>query len=283
MQKRLYNNEPLNKLIVVNKPIFRSSNSYLNEIKRKYKNKKAGFSGTLDPFACGCLIVAFGQYSKLFKYMQKTPKRYRAVVWLGATSTSLDTENIISIEESKRLNEEVIKKEVENLVKTHEYTPPKFSAKKIDGKRAYDLARSGEEFEMKKSKMTIYDTKFISYRHPFITFEASVSEGSYIKSLAQILLNKLEAYGTLSYLNRLNEGKFYFENEKDLNPLDYIDLEVNQYFGDKAYFENGKTISTKFLGKRNNGEYIIKFDDFFSIIQIENDEVKYLLNKVKTK
>lgn len=280
MQKKLYNNEPLNKLIVVNKPMFRSSNSYLNQIKRKYKNKKAGFSGTLDPFACGCLIVAFGQYSKLFNYISKTPKTYRTVVWLGATSDSLDTENIISIEEHKRLDEELLKKEIKALVKTHEYIPPKFSAKKIDGKRAYEKARSGEEFEMKKSEMTIYDTKFISYRHPFITFEASVSEGSYIRSLAQILLSKFEAKGTLSYLNRLNEGKFYFNNEKDLNPLDYIDLKHNIYTGDKSYFQNGKTISTDFLSIKEDGEYIVKFDDFFSIIQIQDNEVKYLLNKI---
>ena len=281
MQKKLYNNEPLNKLIVVNKPMFRSSNSYLNEIKRKYKNKKAGFSGTLDPFACGCLIVAFGQYSKLFNYISKTPKTYRTVIWLGVKSQSLDTENIISIENSKKLDEELLKKEIKALVKTHEYTPPKFSAKKIDGKRAYDLARSGEEFEMKKSLMEVYDTKFISYRHPFITFEATVSEGSYIRSLAQILLEKFEAFGTLSYLNRLNEGKFYFDNEKDLNPLDFIDLEENKYFGDKSYFENGKTIGIDFLSIKEEGRYLIKFDDFFSIIQIQNNEVKYLLNKVK--
>ena len=281
MQKKLYNKEALNKLIVVNKPMFRSSNSYLNEIKRKYKNKKAGFSGTLDPFACGCLIVAFGQYSKLFNYIEKTPKKYRAVVWLGASSKSLDTENIVSIEEEKRLDENHLFREIKNLIKTHEYTPPKFSAKKIDGKRAYDLARNGEEFEMKKSSMKVYDTKFISYRHPFITFEATVSEGSYIRSLAQILLEKFEVKGTLSYLNRLNEGKFYFENEKDLNPLDYIDLEQNEYFGDKSYFEDGKTISLDFLKKKEEGEYIIKFDDFFSIIEVKENEVKYLLNKVK--
>lgn len=281
MQKKLYDNKPLNKLLVVNKPMFRSSNSYLNEIKRKYKNKKAGFSGTLDPFACGCLIVAFGQYSKLFNYMDKTPKRYRAVVWLGATSESLDTENIIAIEDEKRVDEDILKKQIKNLVKTHEYYPPKFSAKKIDGKRAYEKVRNGEEFEMKKSSMTIYDTKFISYRHPFITFEATVSEGSYIRSLAQILLEKFNLKGTLSYLNRLNEGKFHFENHKDLNPLDYIDLEENIYTGDKSYFQDGKIISINFLDKKEDGEYIIKFDDFFSIIQIKEQEVKYLLNKVK--
>ncbi|XOB62636.1 tRNA pseudouridine(55) synthase TruB [Campylobacterota bacterium DY0563] len=280
MQKKLYDNKQLNKLIVVKKPIFRSSNSYLNQIKRKYRNKKAGFSGTLDPFACGCLIVAFGQYSKLFQFLKKTPKTYRTVVWLGASSESLDIENIIDIKDEKKLNEKLIKNEIEKLVGTHEYYPPKFSAKKIDGKRAYDLAREGKEVEMKKSTMNIYDTKFISYRHPFITFEASVSEGSYIRSLAQILLQRLNRVGTLSFLDRLNEGEFKFENEKDLNPIDYLDLEENIYFGDKSYFENGKKIQKKYFKYQEDGKYLIRFDTFFSIIQIENDEIKYLLNKV---
>jgi len=280
MQKKLYDNKQLNKLIVVNKPIFRSSNSYLNEIKRKYRNKKAGFSGTLDPFACGCLIVAFGQYSKLFNYLKKTPKTYRAVIWLGASSDSLDIENIIDIKDEQKVEKSFLEEEVKNLVGTHEYFPPKFSAKKINGKRAYDLAREGVDVQMKKSSMKIFDTKFISYKHPFICFEASVSEGSYIRSLAQILLEKLEKKGTLSYLNRLNEGEFFYENEKDLNPLDFLDLKENKYFGDKSYFDNGKKILVEYFQYKEDGKYLIKFDDFFSIIQIENKEVKYLLNKV---
>lgn len=280
MQKRLYDKTPLNKLLVVKKPMFMSSNSYLNKIKRKYKNKKAGFSGTLDPFACGCLIVAFGQYSKLFKYLKKTPKTYKAVVWLGTSSSSLDIENIKSIETTKKLDKLVLQKQIQNLQGLHEYYPPKFSAKKIDGKRAYDLARSGEEVKMKLCSMEVFNTKFISYNHPFITFEATVSEGSYIRSLAQILLEKLNTKGTLCYLNRLNEGKFFFENEKDLNPLDYLDLEQNIYTGHKSYFENGKKISLEYLQKKEEKNYIVKFDEFFSIIQIQNGEVKYLLNKV---
>ena len=281
MQKKLYDNKPLNKLLVVNKPMFRTSNSYLNEIKRKYRNKKAGFSGTLDPFACGCLIVAFGQYSKLFNYLKKTPKTYKAVIWLGATSDSLDIENIIDIQEEKRVDESLLKDEIMNLVGKHEYYPPKFSAKKINGKRAYDLARDGQDVQMKLSTMEISDTKFISYNHPFITFESTVSEGSYIRSLAQILLSKLNRIGTLSYLNRINEGMFKYENQKELNPLDYLDLEENIYTGDKEYFECGKKISLEFLEKNEEKIYIVKFEDFFSIIQIENSEVKYLLNKVR--
>jgi tRNA pseudouridine55 synthase len=280
MQKRVYNKEPLNKLIVVNKPMFISSNSYLNKIKRKYKNKKAGFSGTLDPFAKGCLIVAFGQYSKLFQFLEKTPKTYRAVIWLGTVSDSLDIENVISINEEKQLNVDNVKKELKSLEREIEYYPPKFSAKKIDGERAYTLAREGKTVEMKKSVMKVFDTKFISYNHPFITFEASVSEGSYIRSLAQILIEKLNVVGTLSYLNRLNEGKFFYENEKDLNPLDYLDIEEINYSGDKLYFEQGKRILCEYLDKKDDGKYLVKFDDFFSIIEIINGEVKYILNRV---
>lgn len=274
------NKSYFNALVVVNKPMFISSNFYLNKVKREFKNKKAGFSGTLDPFAKGCLIVGFGQYTKLFQFLRKTPKTYRAVIWLGTTSESFDIENIISIEDEKRVDEELLKKEIKSLIGTCEYYPPKFSAKKIDGKRAYDLARSGEEVEMKKIEMEIFDTKFISYNHPFITFESTVSEGSYIRSLAQILLEKINAKGTLSYLERLNEGEFFYDNKKELNPLDYLNIEEIEYYGSKEWVEQGKSIRKEFIQNRDDGKYYIKFDDFFSIIEKNDDEVKYLLNRI---
>lgn len=280
MQKRFYDKESINKLIVVNKPLFISSNFYLTKIKKKYKNKKAGFSGTLDPFAKGCLIVAFGQYSKLFKYLKKTPKTYKAVIWLGTQSESFDIEKVISVDLVEKINEEDIKAQLNSLVGEIEYVPPKFSAKKIDGVRAYELARQGHDIELNKCKMNIYNTKFISYRHPFITFETTVSEGSYIRSFAQILLEKLGTVGTLSYLERINEGAFFYDNEKDLNPLDYIDLPINNYFGTVDWLNTGKKISIDYLETKENGKYLIITDKFFSIIEIEDGDVKYLLNKV---
>ena len=280
MQKRFYDKESINKLIVVNKPLFISSNFYLTKIKKKYKNKKAGFSGTLDPFAKGCLIVAFGQYSKLFKYLKKTPKTYKAVVWLGAQSESFDIEKVISVDLVEKINEDDIKLQLNSLIGELEYVPPKFSAKKIDGVRAYELARQGHDVELNKCKMNIYNTKFISYRHPFITFETTVSEGSYIRSFAQILLEKLGTVGTLSYLERINEGAFFYDNEKDLNPLDYIDLPINNYYGTTEWLNTGKKISIDYLEQKENGKYLIITDKFFSIIEIEEGDVKYLLNKV---
>lgn len=280
MQVRFYEKEQLNKLLVVNKPIFMSSNFYLNRIKRKYKNKKAGFSGTLDPFAKGCLIVAFGQYAKLFKYLSKTPKTYKAVIWLGVKSKSLDIEEIESINLIDKLDKSHIIKELNLLKGEIEYIPPKFSAKKIDGKRAYELARNGVEVELNKTKMTIFDTKFVLYNHPFITFEVTVSEGTYVRSFAQILLEKLSSFGTLSYLERLNEGEFFYENEKELNPLDFIKLPVNKYLGTTEWLEKGKKIGIEYVEKKDNGKYLILTEKFFSIIEIVDNDVKYLINKV---
>lgn len=280
MQKRFYEKEQINKLLVVNKPMFISSNNYLNTIKRKYKNKKAGFSGTLDPFAKGCLIVAFGQYAKLFKYLSKTPKTYKAVIWLGVESESLDIERVLNVGFEDKIPFEKVKNELEKLKGKIEYTPPKFSAKKINGKKAYDLARQGVEFEMKTSIMNIFDIKLLNYNHPFITFEAQVSEGTYIRSLAQMFLEKIEKVGTLSYLERLNEGKFFYENEKELDPLDFIDIPLNKYFGTKDWMDTGKTISLDYLENKENGQYTILFKDTFSIIEINDGEVKYILNKI---
>ncbi|MDX4059377.1 tRNA pseudouridine(55) synthase TruB [Aliarcobacter skirrowii] len=280
MQKRVYEKGELNRLFVIDKPMFISSNFYLNRFKRAFKNKKAGFSGTLDPFATGCLIVAFGQYAKLFQYLKKTPKTYQAVIWLGVTSESYDIERILDINFVDRFDENFLKNELEKLKGKINYIPPKFSAKKINGMKAYELARQNEDFELKESTMEIFDIKFLKYNHPFISFEVSVSEGSYIRSLAQIFLENISSSGTLSYLKRVSEGQFKFENHKELNPLEYLDLEKNIYSGTKEWLEFGKKIRIEYLEKKKSGKYIIELDDFFSIIEIVENEVKYILNKI---
>ncbi|MCI0500730.1 MAG: tRNA pseudouridine(55) synthase TruB [Epsilonproteobacteria bacterium] len=271
----------MDRLFVVKKPLNISSNFYLSRIKRKYKEKVAGFSGTLDPFACGCLIVAFGKYPQLFRFLKKSPKTYRATIWLDTISLSFDTENIENIViNPKVLDDSKVRDELQNLVGTLHYLPPKYSAKNIDGKRAYEMARDGIDFEMKQITSQIYDVKFINYNHPFISFDITVSEGSYIRSIAQILLDKLERSGTLSYLERINEGDFKFDNEKALNPLNYLNPPINKYTGSKEWFILGKRLNLEYFETKNDGEYVIVFDDFFSIIEIKDSEPKYLLNRV---
>lgn len=271
----------MNRLFVAYKPKGVVSNHFLSRLKRKYGVKKAGFSGILDPFASGCLIIAFGAYTRLFNYLNIEPKIYRATLWLGVSSNSGDNENINQIHLPPTLDEAQIKNALQNLQGKINYIPPKFSAKKIDGKRAYELARAGSEFELKECQMEVFSTKFISYCHPFITFDIAVSAGSYIRSYAQILAKNLGQIGTLSALERLSEGKFKFENEISLNPLEYLNLTKNSYKGDIKDIILGKKLKCSDFETSSDGEYLIELDDTFSIIKIENQEVKYAINRME--
>ncbi len=271
----------MNRLFVVTKPIFRSSNSYMGYVKRKYHTKKVGFSGTLDPFATGCLIVATGQYTKLFQYLDKTPKSYKATLWLGANSPSLDIENVDSIQDVTPFSLGQIEEVLHALQGKLTYYPPKYSAKKVGGRRAYDLAREGKEVGLKTVTSTIYDIKLITYNHPFVHFEATVSEGTYIRSLGALIADKLGVDATLSSLHRIHEGKFYYEDEKALNPFEHLKIPRNRYFGDDAYLELGKKLSADYFEKRENGIYLVETENFFSIIEIEEGTVSYKLNRIE--
>ncbi len=271
----------MNRLFVVNKPIFRSSNGYMGYVKRKYNTKKVGFSGTLDPFATGCLIVATGQYTKLFQYLQKTPKTYRATLWLGVNSPTLDIEKVDNIEEIPPFSEEKILQVLQDFQGVLSYYPPKFSAKKIGGKRAYELAREGKEVDLKSITSTIYTITLLNYNHPFVHFEATVSEGTYIRSLGHLIAEKLGVDGTLSSLARLNEGKFHFDQERALDPLKYLTLARNVYTGDDDYLELGKKLSIDYFENKEDGHYLIETIHFFAIIEIKDGIVSYKLNRQK--
>jgi len=271
----------MNRLFVVDKPIFVSSNRYMNVIKRKYGTRKVGFSGTLDPFATGCLIVATGQYTKLFQYLAKTPKTYRATLWLGAESASLDIENILSIRDVPGVEEARLREILASLEGELEYLPPKYSAKKIAGERAYDVMRRGGDITLKTVHSTVYELRLLHYRHPFVTFEATVSEGTYIRSLGAMIAEALEVPGTLSSLRRLREGKFRIDNEKALNPLEYLAPPKNRYFGDPQWLELGKPLQPRFFEKQENGLYVVETDKFFSILEFREGEIKYRLNRIE--
>ncbi len=249
-------------------------------IKRKYNTKKVGFSGTLDPFATGCLIVATGVYTKLFQFLDKAPKSYRATMWLGASSESFDIENITNVIDTPTINIETINKTLHSLIGSLTYLPPKFSAKKIAGKKAYDLAREGINVKLKEITSQIYNIKLINYNHPFITFEIEVSEGAYIRSIAQEIAARLSITATLSALHRINEGKFRYENEKPLNPFEYLKIPKNSFLANESILELGKKIDASYFATQEDGTYLIETKNFYSIIDIANEHVKYRLNRL---
>ncbi len=271
----------LNRLFVVNKPINISSNNYLSRIKRKYGIKKAGFSGTLDPFASGSLIVAFGQFSKLFRYLKKSPKKYKATLWLGAKSSSLDIERVENIENLPPFSLSTIKKTISSFKGKINYLPPKFCAKKIGGKKAYELAREEKEVKLKEITSTIYDIVFLNYSHPFVSFEVSISEGGYIRSLGFLIAQKLGVDGVLSSLERVSEGEFRFENERELDAIKFLDLVKNEYLKDKNDILLGRKLKKQNFKIQENGEYYLVLDNMLTVINIRDDKVKYELNGVK--
>lgn len=273
----------MNRLFVAYKPSGVGSNFYLSKLKRKYNNKKAGFTGTLDPFAKGVLIIGMGSHTKLFRFLDKTPKTYRATLWLGAKSDSLDTEMIENVEMIAELSLEEVQKSVESLEGELEYEPPIFSAKRINGQRAYDLARAGREFSLNKINSTIYEAKLINYSHPFVTFEATVSEGTYIRSLGKIIANRLGVeYGSLSALERLNEGKFKYEDEKALDIKESLNIPKNIYTGDAENLKYGRVLALEDLELKDDGYYWLDNGDNISIINIKDNIVKYELGRIYT-
>ena len=271
----------MNRLFVAYKPSGISSNQLLGQLKRRYKVKKAGYSGTLDPFAKGVLIIAFGNHGRLFRFLNKTPKRYRATLWLGAYSPTLDIEKIESIHDTPPFASEAIESILHSLTGELTYLPPKYSAKRIEGRRAYEFAREGKEVDLREITSTIYNLTLIHYTHPFVTFEATVSEGSYIRSLGEMIAEKLGISGSLSALERLNEGQFFYENEKPLDIKTSLALPKNVYHGDPNALLLGQKLNRNDFENTSEGTYWIDNIDTLSIIDISDDGVHYLLNKVE--
>lgn len=271
----------MNRLFVAYKPSGLSSNQFLRRLKRKYGVKKAGYSGTLDPFAKGALIVAFGKYTSLFRFLDKTPKTYRATLWLGAHSDTLDIEGVERIDAVAPLPQERVREAVESLKGELSYPPPIFSAKRINGRRAYDLAREGKPVELETIRSTVYDVKMLHYCHPFVTFEATVSEGTYIRSLGRLVCERLGLEGgALSMLERLREGQFVYDDERPLDIKTAITMPRNRYLGDPQTVLLGQKLSREDFEQRENGAYWIDNGQSISIFSFDDEGVHYLLNKV---
>jgi tRNA pseudouridine55 synthase len=270
-----------NLIFAADKPYGISCSKFLSQIKKKYGAKKAGYSGTLDVNASGVLIIAFGQYTKLFRFLKKTPKCYTAVLWLGAKSKSLDAEFIESVQELAPFEIQKVQEAAAKLIGRITYVPPKFSAKHVDGKRAYNLARAGEEFELKEITTEVFDFKIKNYEHPFVTFEATVSEGGYIRSLGAMLAAFLGVEGCLKTLQRTSEGEFKYENEKPLLVTDFLNLEENFYEGEKEDLLLGRVLQKEQFKKSMHGEYFVLNNNFLSVIKMDEDGVNYILNRIE--
>jgi len=268
----------VDRLFVAYKPPFVSSNSYLGHLKWRYGAKSGGFSGTLDPFASGVMVVAFGRFTRLFRFLNKAPKTYRAVLYLGAQSPTLDLEGITKVSAVPPVSEAVLLSVLTGLQGDRLQTPPAYSAKRVQGRRAYDLAREGETVALAPVPVTIHDLKLLNCRHPFVTFEATVSEGTYIRVLGEEIALALGCDGALVTLERLREGEFIFDGERALDPLAHLRIPENRFLGPERMLTLGQKLPADSFEKQEEGAYIVAYQENFSIIEIQEGRVNYLLN-----
>ena len=182
-----------------------------------YKKIKIGHAGTLDPLATGVLIVCIGKATKMVNAIQAEEKEYIAELELGASTPSYDMEHPV---DRTYPIEHITREAVEAVLKSLEgerlQSPPLYSAKKVEGVRAYEFARQGEEVELKKALINIYSITLEQYDLPKIRIRVECSKGTYIRSLAQEIGEGLESGAYLTSLRRTASGEFRVENAMQL-------------------------------------------------------------------
>ncbi len=186
-------------------------------VRQKRKKVKVGHTGTLDPFATGLLILLVSKGTKRAGEFLKLDKEYIATVRLGANSTTGDLEGEITEQVVReKPNKEAVEKCVENFVGENWQTVSAFSAVKINGQRAYKLARAGKEVEMPRRKVQIYELEILDYAWPELTIRCKVSSGTYIRTLGEDIGKALGVGGYLTALRRTEVGQYRVEEAKTL-------------------------------------------------------------------
>jgi tRNA pseudouridine55 synthase len=200
-------------LLNLNKPPHVTSRDVVNRVQRLVKPAKVGHAGTLDPLAAGVLIVAVGPATRLIEYVQRMPKHYRGAFLLGRSSNTDDVEgDIVETPGAPVPTREQIKAALPALTGEILQRPPAFSALKVKGKRAYDLARRGEDVQLKPRKVTVHRLSVQSYDYPQLVLEVECGSGTYIRALGRDLAASLGTAAVMSDLCRTAIGDFHLND-----------------------------------------------------------------------
>ena len=179
---------------------------------------KIGHAGTLDPLATGVLLVCIGRATKSVEALQAEEKEYVAELQLGATTPSGDMEHEVDATyPTEHITREMVEEVLRSLSGEREQLPPLYSAKKVQGVRAYEFARAGEEIELKKARITIYEMELMEFDMPRIKIRVRCSKGTYIRSLAFEIGEALQSGAYLSSLRRTRSGGYRVEDGHTLD------------------------------------------------------------------
>ncbi len=222
-RKKNRKGDPVHGWLNFNKPVEMTSTQAVGLVKRLFNAQKAGHGGTLDPLADGVLPIAFGEATKTSAYAMDADKDYTFTIAWGSSTTTQDREGEVVATSDGRASMEDIAAALETFVGDIEQVPPKFSAIKVNGERAYDLARDGEEVELQSRQVTLYEARLdeASTRDEAI-IHVTCGKGFYIRSLVRDLAAKLDLEGHVSALKRTRVGNFEIENGQTPDMLDAL-------------------------------------------------------------
>lgn len=272
-------------IIAINKPKGWTSFDVVNKIKHSVKPNKVGHLGTLDPMATGVLLVTVGKATKLFDIMQQKQKTYVATFEFGYETDSLDaTGNVV------KTNKEIptqaqIEQVLTKFIGKISQIPPLFSAKSVNGVRAYEMARRGETFELKPKEVEVFEIKIIDYYNKVLKLEIVCGSGTYIRSIGRDIAYELNTCATMNELIRTKVGKFSVENCIKIEDVTKENVyekicSLNEVL-DYQVLDLGNDITNKLLNGQvvkidvEDGNYFIKNEnDIVAIIVVANLKAK---------
>jgi len=220
----MYNNRPkpndtMSGVLVVDKPVGMTSHEVVQIIRRGTNIRRAGHTGTLDPRASGVLVILIGPAVRLSEYVSASDKRYQAVIRLGANTDTYDSDGQVTRTNPIDVTEEQFETELKKFIGEIEQTPPPYSAIKMQGRPAYEMAREGKEVEMQPRIINVYSLDVLEWAPPEVTVDVHCSSGTYVRSLAYELGEKLGCGAMLAGLRRTKSGRFTLKDAVPLRKL----------------------------------------------------------------
>ena len=211
-------------IILVNKEKGYTSRDVVNIIGKILKTKKVGHFGTLDPLATGLLIIGIGSYTKLGNYLLDDSKDYIAEVLIGTSTDTYDvTGNVLERKNNFCLDKKILEEALNSFKGKYMQEVPIYSAVKVNGRKLYDYARSGEKVKLPKKEVEIFEIELLDFyekdKNNYFKFKVSVSKGTYIRSLINDLSKKLDIPLCMSNLKRVRQDKFLLENASDISDI----------------------------------------------------------------
>lgn len=206
-------------VLVIDKPVGLTSHDVVQVIRKGTNIRRAGHTGTLDPRASGVLVVLVGPAVRLSEYVSASDKRYQAIMRLGATTDTYDEEGSVMSSSPVEITEEQFETALKQFIGEIEQVPPPYSAVKVNGKKAYEMAREGEEVELAPRIINVYNLELLEWAPPEAVIDVYCSSGTYVRSLANDLGKSLGCGAHLVGLRRTKSGRFTLRDAVPLRKL----------------------------------------------------------------